>query len=71
MAIYSRALRNAYKAGAKEGLASGLGYGISKAVLYCSYSLAIWYGGKMITTTTGYTGGDVVNVIFATFTGAS
>ncbi|CAM8937441.1 unnamed protein product [Rhodiola kirilowii] len=68
--MYSRALQNAYKAGAKEGLASGLSTGINKAVLFCSYSLAIWYGGKMISTKE-YTGGDIVNVIFATFTGAS
>uniref|UniRef100_A0A7N0UB72 Uncharacterized protein n=1 Tax=Kalanchoe fedtschenkoi TaxID=63787 RepID=A0A7N0UB72_KALFE len=70
IAKYDEALRNSYRAGAKEGLASGLGYGVSKAILYCSYSLAIWYGGKLISSN-GYTGGDVVSVIFATFTGAS
>jgi ATP-binding cassette subfamily B (MDR/TAP) protein 1 len=38
-------------------------------LIFCSYALAIWFGGKMILEK-GYTGGDVVNVIIAVLTGS-
>jgi ATP-binding cassette subfamily B (MDR/TAP) protein 1 len=38
-------------------------------LVFCTYALAIWFGGKMILEK-GYTGGDVVNVIIAVLTGS-
>lgn len=52
-----------------EGLAAGLGFGTMMLIVFCSYALAVWYGAKMILEK-GYTGGDVVNVIFAVLTGS-
>ncbi|PRQ39610.1 putative xenobiotic-transporting ATPase [Rosa chinensis] len=66
---YNNSLAKAYKSGVQEGLASGVGLGTVILTLFCSYALAIWYGGKMILEK-GYNAGDVINVIFAVFTGS-
>lgn len=66
---YNNSLTKAYKSGVQEGLASGLGIGAVMLIIFCSYGLAIWYGGKMILEK-GYNGGDVINVIFAVLTGS-
>ncbi|KAG8370995.1 hypothetical protein BUALT_Bualt13G0041100 [Buddleja alternifolia] len=66
---YDKSLYEAYEAGVKEGLAAGLGLGILMLVFYCSYALAIWFGGKMIIHK-GYTGGIVMNVIMAVLLGS-
>jgi ATP-binding cassette subfamily B (MDR/TAP) protein 1 len=39
------------------------------SVLFCSYSLAIWFGAKMILDR-GYNGGEVLNVIIAVLIGS-
>uniref|UniRef100_A0A2N9EIP8 Uncharacterized protein n=1 Tax=Fagus sylvatica TaxID=28930 RepID=A0A2N9EIP8_FAGSY len=69
IAKYNKSLTKAYKSGVLEGLAAGLGLGAVMFIVYCSYALAVWYGGKMILDK-GYTGGDVINVIFAVLTGS-
>ncbi|KAL6186166.1 hypothetical protein ACLB2K_042287 [Fragaria x ananassa] len=66
---YNNSLTKAYKSGVQQGLASGLGIGAVMLIIFCSYGLAIWYGGKMILEK-GYNGGDVINVIFAVLTGS-
>ncbi|KAJ4733898.1 ABC transporter B family member 11 [Rhynchospora pubera] len=38
-------------------------------IFFCSYGLAIWYGGQLIIHK-GYTGGTIINVLFAVMTGA-
>jgi ATP-binding cassette subfamily B (MDR/TAP) protein 1 len=38
-------------------------------LVFCSYALAVWFGGKMILEK-GYNGGDVLSVIFAVLTGS-
>jgi len=38
-------------------------------VVFFSYALAVWFGGRMILEK-GYTGGDVINVIVAVLTGS-
>ncbi|CAL8079209.1 unnamed protein product [Prunus armeniaca] len=38
-------------------------------IIMCSYALAVWFGGKMILEK-GYTGGEVMNVVFAVLTGS-
>ncbi|KAA3462385.1 ABC transporter B family member 4-like [Gossypium australe] len=66
---YNKFLATAYKSGVHEGTAAGLGLGVVLLIIFCSYSLAVWFGGKMILEK-GYTGGVVVNVIIAVLTGS-
>ncbi|XP_057764049.1 ABC transporter B family member 9-like isoform X2 [Salvia miltiorrhiza] len=65
---YDSKLQIAYKAAAKQGLASGTGFGCMLFVVFATYGLAVWYGGKLIITK-GYSGGKVVNVIMSIMTG--
>ncbi|XP_010271028.1 PREDICTED: ABC transporter B family member 21-like [Nelumbo nucifera] len=66
---YNKSLMNAYKSGVREGLAIGLGTGMVMFVVFCSYALALWHSGRLILDK-GYTGGDVINIIFALLTGS-
>ena len=66
---YNNSLNKAYKSGVQEGLASGLGIGTVMLIIFCSYALAIWYGGKMILEKE-YKGGEVINVVLAVLTGS-
>ncbi|XWS31896.1 hypothetical protein CRYUN_Cryun23aG0115100 [Craigia yunnanensis] len=66
---YNKFLVIAYKSGVYEGAAAGLGLGIVMLIIFCSYALAIWFGGRMILER-GYTGGQVLNVIIAVLTGS-
>ncbi|KAL4643334.1 hypothetical protein ACB092_02G084900 [Castanea dentata] len=70
IAKYNKSLTKAYKSGVQEGLAAGLSLGVVMFILYCSYALAVWYGGKMILDK-GYTGGDVITVMFAVMVGST
>ncbi|KOM33360.1 hypothetical protein LR48_Vigan01g291600 [Vigna angularis] len=69
IAKYNQSLIKAYVNGVHEAVASGLGFGILYFVFICSYALGIWFGAKMIIEK-GYTGGEVVTVIFAVLTGS-
>lgn len=69
VANYNNALKKAFKSATKEGVTAGLGFGSLMLILFSSYALAIWYGGKLVLEN-GYTGGDVINVIFAVLTGS-
>ncbi|CAJ2643480.1 unnamed protein product [Trifolium pratense] len=64
IAQYNQSLTKSYRIGMQEGLAIGLGLGSVRLFVYCSYALAVWFGGKMILEK-GYTGGDVISVFFA------
>ncbi|XP_024022964.1 ABC transporter B family member 11 [Morus notabilis] len=66
---YNKSLAEAYNSGVQEGLASGLGIGVVMLIVFSSYGLAVWVGAKMIIEK-GYTGGDVINIIFAVLTGS-
>ncbi|KAI3944321.1 hypothetical protein MKW92_005790 [Papaver armeniacum] len=66
---YNKSITRAYKSGVQEGLGTGLGLGAVSFVMFASYGLAVWYGGKLIVDK-GYTGGDVINVIVAVTTGS-
>ncbi|KAG1370984.1 putative ABC transporter B family member 4 [Cocos nucifera] len=66
---YKKSLNSAYSSGVQEGLAAGLGLGTVMFFFFCGYSLGIWYGAKLILGK-GYTGADVINVIFAVLTGS-
>ncbi|MBA0859917.1 hypothetical protein Goshw_012032 [Gossypium schwendimanii] len=66
---YNKSLVTAYRSGVHEGTAAGVGVGLVMLVIFCSYALAVWFGGKMILEK-GYTGGQVLNVIMAVLTGS-
>ncbi|THG10813.1 hypothetical protein TEA_002096 [Camellia sinensis var. sinensis] len=66
---YNKSLVHAYKSGVQEGLAAGFGFGAVMFVAFSTYSLAIWFGAKMILEK-GYTGGEVLNVIVAVLSGS-
>ncbi|KAJ0980024.1 hypothetical protein J5N97_015498 [Dioscorea zingiberensis] len=67
---YNKFLRNAYLSSVQEGLAAGLGLGTVMCIMFCGYSLGIWYGSKLILDDKGYTGAKVINVIFALIVGS-
>ncbi|KAM0984624.1 hypothetical protein EV2_012405 [Malus domestica] len=66
---YNNSLIDAYNSAVLEGLASGCGIGSVMLIMMCSFALAIWFGGKMILER-GYTGGEVIIVLFAVLTGS-
>ncbi|GMI69506.1 P-glycoprotein 21, ATP-binding cassette B21 [Hibiscus trionum] len=66
---YNKFLVTAYKSGVNEGTAAGLGVGVVMLIVFCSYALATWFGGRMILER-GYTGGQVNNVIMAVLIGS-
>ncbi|XP_072958940.1 ABC transporter B family member 11-like [Typha angustifolia] len=66
---YSKSLKSAYRSNVQEGLAAGLGMGTVMLLMFCGYSMGIWYGAKLILDK-GYTGAKVMNVIFAVLTGS-
>ncbi|XP_039007564.1 ABC transporter B family member 4-like [Hibiscus syriacus] len=66
---YNKSLVTAYKSGVQEGTTAGLSVGVVMLILFYSYALAVWFGGKMILEK-GYTGGQVLNVIMAILTGS-
>ncbi|EFJ12488.1 ATP-binding cassette transporter [Selaginella moellendorffii] len=67
---YDKALDKAYRAGVRQSVVAGAGLGALLCVVFGSYAFALWYGSKLILHR-GYTGGDVLNVIFAVLTGGS
>ncbi|GJN17981.1 hypothetical protein PR202_gb05092 [Eleusine coracana subsp. coracana] len=70
IASYNKLIHKAYKAAAEEGLTNGFGMGSVFFIFFSSYGLAIWYGGKLILSNKGYSGGDIINILFAVMTGA-
>ncbi|KAG8077649.1 hypothetical protein GUJ93_ZPchr0007g4641 [Zizania palustris] len=69
IASYNKLIHKAYKAAVEEGLTNGFGMGSVFFIFFSSYGLAIWYGGKLIISK-GYSGGDIINILFAVMTGA-
>ncbi|EES01319.2 hypothetical protein BDA96_03G288600 [Sorghum bicolor] len=69
IAMYNNHIKKAYKATLMEGIVTGLGVGCIFFVVFCNYSLAFWYGAKLIIGK-GYTGGQVLNIVFAILTGS-
>eukprot|EP00253_Pinus_taeda_P001520 PITA_01520 len=65
---YEKSLTIAYKAAAHQGLAAGFGEGFLLFIVSCSYALALWYGSRL-DINGGYSGGSVINIIFAVLTG--
>jgi hypothetical protein len=74
---YTVKLREALSIGLKKGFVTGGGMGTIMFVMFATYSLAFWFGSKLISdhttnSTTGkpWTGGDVVTTFFAVVMGA-
>ncbi|KAH9313089.1 hypothetical protein KI387_028124, partial [Taxus chinensis] len=65
---YNKSLAIAYKAITQQGLVAGVGLGSVLFIMFCGYALALWYGSRLILDGS-YTGGDVINVIFAVLMG--
>ncbi|TVU41981.1 hypothetical protein EJB05_10370, partial [Eragrostis curvula] len=70
VAMYNNLIKKAYRTDIEEGLINGFGMGSVLCILFCSYGLAFWYGGKLIVDK-GYTGGKIITVLFAVLTGAT
>ncbi|CDH50554.1 multidrug resistance protein 1 [Lichtheimia corymbifera JMRC:FSU:9682] len=47
-ALYAKQLVNARKTGVKRGVSLGLLFGFFLFVLFCTYGLSFWYGGKLV-----------------------
>nr|GMD91548.1 ABC transporter B family member 11-like [Ipomoea batatas] len=60
VASYKASLAKAYKSEVYQYLAQGLGFGTFMFILFSSFSLSFWYGGRLILEK-GYTGGEVIN----------
>lgn len=69
IALYNKLIHKSYKAAVEEGITNGFGMGSVFCIFFSSYGLAIWYGGKLVLSK-GYSGGDVINILFAIMTGA-
>lgn len=68
MEMYDSKLECAYASMVKQGLAAGVGFGLVVFIIFSTYGLAVWYGGKLIIEK-GYQGGTVINVVMAMMTG--
>ena len=68
--MYKKFIKKGYRTDILEGLINGFGMGSVFCILFSSYGLAFWYGGKLIVDK-GYTGGKIITVLFAVLTGAT
>merc|ERR1712226_745257 len=62
--LYDSFLEGPQKLSKKKGLTIGLGFGFSQGVIFAVYSVAFWYGARLIVND-GYSFQDVINVFFA------
>jgi ATP-binding cassette, subfamily B (MDR/TAP), member 1 len=65
---YDHALDAPLKVGIKQGFYGGFTTGMANLVAYCGYALAMWYGATRVADGV-YTGGEVLNVLFAALIG--
>ncbi|KAK9760997.1 hypothetical protein K7432_014454 [Basidiobolus ranarum] len=66
---FEEVLANAYKSGVKKAFITGAGMGSFMFVMFCAYSLAFWYGGKLVKEGEMQPG-NVLTVLFGTIIGA-
>ncbi|KAJ8664037.1 hypothetical protein O0I10_000315 [Lichtheimia ornata] len=67
--MYAEKLVDARKTGVQRGLALGVGFAVFLFVLFATYGLAFWYGGKLVSESM-MTGDLVLVVFFAEVIGA-
>jgi len=65
---YNHALEAPLVVGIKQGFYGGVTTGMANLVAYCGYALAMWYGAMRVADG-DYTGGAVLNVLFAALIG--
>ncbi|KAL5227561.1 hypothetical protein ABZP36_015826 [Zizania latifolia] len=70
IAMYSSFIKKAYRTAIEEGIITGFGMGSVLCIMFCTYGLAFWYGGKLIVEK-GYTGGRIITILFAVLTGST
>ncbi|CAB4012995.1 Multidrug resistance 1 [Paramuricea clavata] len=66
---YGQFLAEASRFGVKKGLAMGCGMGFLQLVVFGSYTLAFWYGSKLVIDR-DMTSGDMMTVFFSVVTGS-
>ncbi|XP_071480566.1 ATP-dependent translocase ABCB1-like [Diadema antillarum] len=66
---YEKELQLARDIGVKKGVMSGVGMGLTVFIMFGSYSLAFWYGPKLVADGV-ITGGDVMIVFFSVMLGS-
>lgn len=78
IADFGKYITRARTVGVRSAHVTGINIGVMMLVMFASYSLGFWYGGKMVTdvdrvenTWTGepWTGGDVLATFFAALMG--
>jgi ATP-binding cassette subfamily B (MDR/TAP) protein 1 len=69
MDLYNNLIKKAYKGTIKEGFIQGFGMGFLSFVYFSSFGLIVWYGSKL-TLSRGYSGADIMNILFAIIVGA-
>jgi ATP-binding cassette, subfamily B (MDR/TAP), member 1 len=67
--LYERQIRKARKATEREGAIGGFSVGAFYFVFFCNCGLVIWIGGILVMHK-GYSGGTIINILFAVCTGA-
>ena len=67
--LYNNFIKKAYKSAVKEGAVQGFGMGLLSLIYFSAFGLLIWYGSKL-SLTKGYSGGDILTVMFAIMIGA-
>ncbi|PIA57360.1 hypothetical protein AQUCO_00600234v1 [Aquilegia coerulea] len=66
---YSRSLTNALNLGKKGGFVKGVGVGLTYGVLFCAWSLLLWYSGVLVTDHVTSGAKAFVTIINAIFSG--
>ncbi|CAN6336918.1 unnamed protein product [Urochloa humidicola] len=69
IALYKNLIKKAYKGAVKEGAVQGFGMGLLSLLYFSTFGLIIWYGSKL-SLTKGYSGADILNIMFAIMIGA-
>ncbi|KAH7653095.1 Xenobiotic-transporting ATPase protein [Dioscorea alata] len=70
LGAYSRSIKKALEFGKKSGLAKGLGVGTTYGLLFCAWSLLLWYAGVLVrhkVTNGAKAFTTILNVIFSGF----
>ena len=65
---FDESLEKPMRVGIKQGFLAGSTLGIVNCVAFCTYALAMWYGGKRVTEG-AYDGGKVLTVLFSALIG--
>ncbi|KAF9544437.1 Multidrug resistance protein 1 [Mortierella hygrophila] len=69
MKKYTEVVNQAYKAGIRKSIGTGLGMGLFMGILFLSYALSFWYGSREVKEKR-MESGDVLTVLFGVIIGA-